>query len=128
MNLLETLPDLERDMEGALLQIGRGDIVDQLRVAAIERWEYDEFADVASLFVTPGAAPLAQGPGARAETVSIYDELGVIVETNERGRVTVIEVSGGQDLVARLEALAGMHSPSRESPGDVFLDVDGNHG
>jgi len=107
MNLLDTLPDLERDMEGALLQIGRGDIVDQLRLAAIERWEYDEFADVASLFVAPGAATLASRPGARAETVSIYDELGVILETDERGRVTVIEVSGGKDLVARLEARPG---------------------
>ena len=104
LSLRNTLPDLESDMEGALLPIGRGDIVDQLRVAAIERWEYDEFADVASLFVTTGAAPSAQRPGARAETVSIYDELGVILETDPHGRVTVIEVSGGKDLVARLEA------------------------
>ena len=107
MNLLDTLPDFERDMEGALLQIGRGDIVDQLREASIERWEYDDFAATASLFVTPGEAALAPRPGARAETVSIYDELGVILETDERGRVTLIEVSGGRDLVARLEAARG---------------------
>ncbi len=104
MTLPDTLPDLELAMAGALLHIGRGDIVDQLRVASIERWEYDEFADVASIFVTPGDAPSAPRPGMRAETVSIYDEAGVIVETDERGRVTVIEVSGGKDLVARLEA------------------------
>ena len=89
-------------MASALLAIGRGDIVDQLRAAAIERWEYDDFADIASLHLTPGAAPLPM-PGARAETVSIYDEVGVILETDARGRVTVIEVSGGKDLAARLD-------------------------
>ncbi len=104
MTLLDTLPDLEREMEGALLQIGRGDIVDQLRAAAIERWEYDDFADTTSIFVAPADAAPAPRPGARAETVSIYDELGVILETDDGGRVTVIEVSGGRDLVARLEA------------------------
>ena len=107
MNLVDTLPDFEKDMEGALLQIGRGDIVDQLREASIERWEFDEFANTASLFVAPVEASLALRPGARAETVSIYDELGVILETDERGRVTLIEVSGGKDLVARLEAARG---------------------
>ncbi len=104
MTLPDTLPDLQVDMEGALLQIGRGDIVDQLRASRIERWEYDEFADLASIFLAPGEAAAAPRPGARAETVSIYDELGVILETDDRGRVTVIEVSGGRDLVARLEA------------------------
>jgi hypothetical protein len=104
MNLRETLPEFELDMEGALLQIGRGDIVDQLREASIERWEFDEFANTASLFVTPAAAALPPRPGARSQTVSIYDELGVILETDDRGRVAVIEVTGGKDLIARLEA------------------------
>jgi hypothetical protein len=103
MNLRAALPDLEIAMEGALLQIGRGDIVDQLRAAFIERWEYDEFADMASIFIAAGAAAAAPRPGARAETVSIYDEVGVILETDDRGRVTVIEVAGGKDLVERLE-------------------------
>jgi hypothetical protein len=106
MNLRETLPDLELDMESALLPIGRGDIVDQLREASIERWEHDEFADIASVFVTPGEHAPPPRPQARAETVSLYDELGVIIETDDRGRVTVIEVSGGKDLVARLESAA----------------------
>ncbi|MEP7067814.1 MAG: hypothetical protein ABI789_01185 [Usitatibacter sp.] len=102
MNLLAMLPDLERDMESALLHIGRGDIVDQLRVASVERWEYDEFADTASIFVSASASPSLR-PGSRAETVSIYDELGVIVETDDRGCVSMIEISGGKDLIARLE-------------------------
>ena len=103
MNLRAALPDLELAMEGALLPIGRGDIVDQLREASIERWEYDEFADMASIFITPGNAATALRPGAQAETVSLYDEVGVILETDDRGRVTVIEVAGGRDLVERLE-------------------------
>jgi len=102
MKLRDVLFDLELDMESALLQIGRGDIVDQLRECAIERWEFDDFANTASLFVAAAAAPPLR-PGARAETVSIYDELGVILETDGRGRVTLIEVAGGKDLVARLE-------------------------
>lgn len=104
MNLVDTLPDLELDMEAPLLHIGRGDIVDQLRVARIERWEFDEFANTASLFMAIAEGTPAPRPGAHAETVSIYDELGVILETDERGRVTLIEVAGGKDLVGRLEA------------------------
>ena len=103
MNLLATLPDLERDMESALLHIGRGDIVDQLRGASVERWEYDEFADTVSIFVSASASPSLR-PVARAETISIYDEVGVILETDDRGCVSVIEISGGKDLIARLEA------------------------
>lgn len=104
MKLRDVLPDLELDMESALLQIGRGDIVDQLRETLVERWEFDDFANTASLFVVPGDGAPPPRPGARAETVSIYDELGVILETNDRGRVTLIEVAGGKDLVARLQA------------------------
>ncbi len=108
MNLRDVLFDLELDMESALLQIGRGDIVDQLRGCAVERWEFDDFANTASLFVSVAGLPPLR-PGARAETVSIYDELGVILETDERGRVTLIEVAGGKDLVARLDAARTGH-------------------
>src|SRR5258708_40356482 len=101
MTLPDTLPDLELAMAGALLHIGRGDIVDQLRVASIERWEYDEFADVASIFVTPGDAPSAPRPGMRAETVSIYDEAGVVAATGRRGPGPGIEGGGGKEAVAR---------------------------
>ena len=104
MRLRDALPELALEIDAALLPIGRGDIVDQLREATVERWEYDEFADTASIFVSSNASvPLR--PGARAETVSIYDEVGVILETDDGGRVMVIEVSGGKDLVARLDAL-----------------------
>jgi hypothetical protein len=104
MNLRETLFDFELAMESALLPIGRGDVVDQLREASIERWEHDDFADILSIFVTPGEHAPPPRAGAHAETVSIYDEIGVILETDERGRITVIEVSGGKDLLALLEA------------------------
>src|SRR5258708_34252960 len=58
MKLIETLPLLTREMQSALLQIGRGDIVDQLREAIVDRWEFDDFANSASIFVTHGdAAP-----------------------------------------------------------------------
>src|SRR5260221_12572384 len=109
MTLPDTLPDLELAMAGALLHIGRGDIVDQLRVASIERWEYDEFADVASIFVTPGDAPSAPRPGMRAETVSIYDEAGGVGEKDEAGRGTVVEGGGGKDSLAGVERRAPTH-------------------
>ena len=103
MRLRDVLPNLAVEIDAALLPIGRGDIVDQLREATVERWEYDEFADTASIFVSAGASP-SMRPGSRAETVSIYDELGVMLETDDRGGVCVIEVSGGKDLIERLEA------------------------
>jgi hypothetical protein len=100
----DVLPDLARDIESALLHIGRGDIVDQLREVSIGRWTYDEFADTASLHVTPPQVPNARSPRARAETISVYDELGVLLETDGEGRLAVIEVAGGKHIVARLEA------------------------
>ena len=52
MRLRDVLPNLAVEIDAALLPIGRGDIVDQLREATVERWEYDEFADTASIFVS----------------------------------------------------------------------------
>lgn len=111
--LLATLPDLVREIESALLQIGRGDIVDQLREASIERWSYDDFAHTTSLYVRPPESSSVAAPRARAETVSIHDELGIILETDDRGRVAVIEISGGKDIVGRLEAVRRAQEESK---------------
>ena len=72
--LKEALPYLVLDLESALVHIGRGDVVDQLREVMIERWTYDELADAAYLHFTAAKRDAAEPSG---ETVSVYDELGI---------------------------------------------------
>jgi uncharacterized protein YuzE len=95
MQLAERLPDLVTDMESALVQLGRGDLVAQLKEAALERWTYDDFADVVYLHLAPGAEDYA-------ERLSLYDELGVNVDMDEGGRVCGIEILEGRRLLALL--------------------------
>ena len=94
MKLALVLPDLVADMETALVRLGRGDVVDQLREAELERWAYDDFADTAYLTL---------GGSAYAERLSLYDELGVNVDTDDRGRVCGIEILEGRRIAQRLE-------------------------
>ena len=42
MTLVDAVPIMVLDLEGALLRIGRGDVVDQLRKVSLERWTYEE--------------------------------------------------------------------------------------
>jgi uncharacterized protein YuzE len=99
------LPFLLLDLESALAHIGRGDVVDQLRAAIIERWTYDEDADAAYLYLqAPGGANNSTAAPSPGETVSVYDELGINLDTDSQGRLTGMEILGGKAIVAQLEA------------------------
>ena len=105
--LKDALPYLVLDLESALVHIGRGDVVDQLREVTIERWTYDEHADAAYLHLRSPRTPntsdersAGQRPG---ETVSVYDELGINLDTDSQGRLTGMEILGGKAIVSQLE-------------------------
>jgi uncharacterized protein YuzE len=99
--LKEALPFLVIDLESALVHLGRGSLAVQLREVAIERWTYDEHSDVAYLQLrSPHAPEVAEEPG---ETVSVFDEAGVNLDTDAQGRLTGMEILAGGAFLAQLK-------------------------
>lgn len=93
MKLSEALPELVESLEGPLAHVGRGDLIGQVKLAELQGWNYDEFADTCTLRLS------AEDP---AELLSLYDELGVNLEMDARGQLCRIEVLEGRATATRL--------------------------
>ena len=99
MRLAEALPYLVAGLETALAQLGRPDLVRQLDDASIARWTYDEFSNTAYIYLDDQPFD----PAGAGERLSLYDELGVNVDCDERGKVRGLEVLDGKSVTAELE-------------------------
>jgi hypothetical protein len=103
MKLADALPELVADMESALAHLGRGDLVKQLKEVILERWIYDDFSDTAYLYLQSPSAPHQNAfDPAHAERLSLYDEVGVNLDSDERGRLGGLEILEGSRIRARL--------------------------
>jgi uncharacterized protein YuzE len=109
MKLVEVLPEMVNDLAGALVQIGRGDVVDQLREVSIEQWTYDECADAVYVYVqSPRQLNVVDRNivGVKhGETLSLYDELGINIDFDNHHRVVGVEILGAKqiaDVLARI--------------------------
>jgi uncharacterized protein YuzE len=101
LKLAEVLPELVCDLEAGLAHLGRGDLVQQLKEATIARWTYDDFSDTTYLQLS--AAPVDM---MRVERLSLYDELGVNVDTDDHGALCGIEILQGKPVASRLDQAA----------------------
>jgi uncharacterized protein YuzE len=97
VKLVDALPELVSDMENALLQLGRGDLLSQVKEASLERWTYDDFSDTAYLYL--GTEPIER---VKLEIFSLYDECGVNLETDAGGRLCGLEILDGKRVTSRL--------------------------
>jgi uncharacterized protein YuzE len=97
MTLLEALPELVGDIEGALVRLGRGNVADQLRTVTLKSWTFDEFAQATYLQLAA-----SRDPSAVEETISLYDDIGVNVDLDRDGRVMGLEVVGYEESLSRL--------------------------
>ena len=101
MRLAELLPELVSDLEHGLVHLGRGDLVQQLQDATIARWTYDDFSDTTYLQLSSTRVDMMN-----VERLSLYDELGVNVDTDTSGRVCGIEVLDGRRVASMLDGAA----------------------
>ena len=105
-SLVERLPDLVSDIENALIRIGRGDVADQLREVHLERWTYDEFANIGYLYLrSPRVLSVADQDivGAKhGETLCPSDDLPINIDLDNHARLTGIELLDGRSIISRL--------------------------
>ena len=100
MSLAALLPELAADIQGALVQLGRGDLADRVRQAPLAGWTRDAFAQATDLDIVPPDP--RRPPG---EIFSLHDECGVSLELDGDGRLVRIEVTGYEPILGRLEDL-----------------------
>jgi hypothetical protein len=98
VTLAQTLPELAGDIIGALVRQGRGDVADQVPHLTLRSWTFDDFAQ--STYLDVAETPRDENPV--RDVISLYDEIGVNLELDARGRLVGLEVVGYEDILSRI--------------------------
>jgi uncharacterized protein YuzE len=107
MTELQTaLPHLVGELESTLSTKGRNDIGTQLREVELIRWTYDDSCDAAYLYLrSPRTLNIVDEKiiGTKhGETVSLYTELRINLDTDNHGRLSGIEILGAKEVFSKL--------------------------
>lgn len=105
--LLTVLPDLVDKLEAALSAKRHNDIRAQLREVELIRWTYDDSCDAAYLYLRSPRILNVVDEGIigtkHGETISLYPEIGINLDTDDHGRLTGIEILGAKEVVSKLD-------------------------
>jgi uncharacterized protein YuzE len=100
------LPDLVVELEATLSTKGRNDIGAQLREVELIRWTYDDSCDAVYLYLrSPRTLNIVDEKiiGTKhGETVSLYTELRINLDTDNHGRLSGIEILGAKEVISKL--------------------------
>ena len=103
--LLSIAPEFAAEVENALRAAGRDDLGSQIQSAEIDRCTYEQPIDAGYVyFVRPApSAHFAKLAAPVAQTISFYDDRGLVVDVDHDGHLYGIELLNRSDVIAQLQ-------------------------
>jgi hypothetical protein len=106
VKLTEIVPEFVVELEAALRAVGHPELAEELPLAELDRWSFDEACDAAYLVVLARRELNAIEKNIigvkHGQTIQVEHRYCVNVDTDNFGRLRGIEVLNGGELTAKL--------------------------